>query len=315
MWPIVRRFGLLALGVVAAWLVTVLVLNLTVFSAGGHVLSYLRAMESGGYAIAASKAGLAKAPRVLPVDTAKLSEPTILGTRSLSSGELVVEASYQLDNASHTTVFIVEEDEPVLWFFDTWRFTQTPLSSLRFAVIGDHRVSVNEVELDTLAMGVPPTEKVLVPGVYESTWVTPWVEATPQRSVLSDIGDTTSLRLQIRPSLALIDTAVDAVESFLNDCVAQAVLQPVGCPFGVSIDDRVIGTPQWQIIDYPVVELTLGADRATWSMSAQGGVAEVTIEVQSLFDGTLSTSVETLDFDVYGIVRGTTVDEPVLNLF
>ena len=94
MWPIVRRFGLLALGVVAAWLVTVLVLNLTVFSAGGHVLSYLRAMESGGYAIAASKAGLAKAPRVLPVDTAKLSEPTIVGTRSLSSGELVVEASY-----------------------------------------------------------------------------------------------------------------------------------------------------------------------------------------------------------------------------
>jgi hypothetical protein len=141
------------------------------------------------------------------------------------------------------------------------------------------------------------------------------VEATPQRSVLSDIGDTTSLRLQIRPSLALIDTTVDAVESFLNDCVAQAVLQPVGCPFGVSIDDRVIGTPQWQILDYPVVELTLGADRAAWSMSAQGGVAEVTIEVQSLFDGTLSTSVETLDFDVYGIVRGTTVDEPVLNLF
>ena len=41
----------------------------------------------------------------------------------------------------------------------------------------------------------------------------------------------------------------------------------------------------------------------------------MTIEVQSLFDGTLSTSVETLDFDVYGIVRGTTVDEPVLNLF
>ena len=56
MWPIVRRFGLLALGVVAAWLVTVLVLNLTVFSAGGHVLSYLRAMESGDYAIAATKA-------------------------------------------------------------------------------------------------------------------------------------------------------------------------------------------------------------------------------------------------------------------
>ena len=132
MWPIVRRFGLLALGVVAAWLVTVLVLNLTVFSAGGHVLSYLRAMESGDYAIAATKAGLAKAPRVLPVDTAKLSEPTILGTRSLSSGELVVEASYQLDNASHTTVFIVEEDEPVLWFFDTWRFQTQPLATLQY---------------------------------------------------------------------------------------------------------------------------------------------------------------------------------------
>lgn len=61
MWPLIRRFGLLALAVVALWLVSVLILNLTLFSAGGHVLSYLRAMESGDYGLAATKAGLSRA--------------------------------------------------------------------------------------------------------------------------------------------------------------------------------------------------------------------------------------------------------------
>jgi hypothetical protein len=53
----------------------------------------------------------------------------------------------------------------------------------------------------------------------------------------------------------------------------------------------------------------------TWSLVATGGVAEVRAEVQSLFDGELETTRETLTFTVLGVVRGTTTDEPVLNLY
>ena len=163
-------------------------------------------------------------------------------------------------------------------------------------------------------MGVPPRENVLVPGVYESSWATPWVEAAKQRSVITEVDSSTSIRLRLEPTVELVDVTVSAVEDFLHDCVDQAILQPVSCPFGVTIDDRVIGEPAWKIVDYPSVTLSLSADRAAWSMFASGGVVELNVQVQSLFDGTITTKVETFDFNLSGKVRGTTIDEPVLNL-
>jgi hypothetical protein len=50
-------------------------------------------------------------------------------------------------------------------------------------------------------------------------------------------------------------------------------------------------------------------------MVAQEGLAEVSVQVQSLFDGTISEFRDTETFDVVGIVRGTTTDQPVLNLY
>jgi hypothetical protein len=119
----------------------------------------------------------------------------------------------------------------------------------------------------------------------------------------------------LEPTPRLLDTTTAAVEQFLNECVDQTVLQPVGCPFGVTVDDRVVGTPDWTILDYPEVSLTLSGDRASWSMVASGGVAEVTIQVQSLFDGTIEERVNDISFRMTGLVRGTGVDQPVLNLY
>ena len=83
----------------------------------------------------------------------------------------------------------------------------------------------------------------------------------------------------------------------------------------MSISDRVLGEPQWSILDYPAVELRLSADRASWTMVASEGVAEVSVQVQSLFDGSITEFRSTEEFDVVGIVRGTTTDQPVLNLY
>jgi len=315
MWAIVRRFGLLALGVVAVWLLTVLALNVTVYSGTSFVTSYLKALESSDYGLAASKAGLSRAPQILPLATESLSNPRIVGTSSLPTGELVIQAEYELGETTETTVFVVSQGEPILWFFDTWRFSRQPVASLQFAVIGDQRVSINDTELNVGNLGVPPRTTVLVPGTYTSSWETEWVRADPVVSTMTEVGAADAVRLVVAPTNGLVETTTSAVEAYLDGCVDQGVLQPAECPFGVSISDRVVGVPQWTILDYPAVELRLSADRASWTMVAEEGLAEVSVQVQSLFDGTVSEFRDTESFAVVGIVRGTTIDQPVLNLY
>ena len=315
MWAIVRRFGLLALGVVALWLLTVLALNLTLFSATSFVTSYLKALESSDYGLAASHAGLTRAPQILPLASEALENPRIVGTSSLPTGELVIQADYELGDDTHSTVFVVTGGEPILWFFDTWRFSRQPLANLQFAVIGDERVSVNGTDLDVGDLGVPPRTTVLVPGIYSSSLDTEWVQAEPVVSVMTEVGAPAGVRLLVSPTSTLMENTTGALEAYLDGCAAQAVLQPAECPFGVSISDRVVGAVQWTILDYPEIDLRLSADRATWTMVAESGVAEVTVQVQSLFDGSITEFRDTEEFDVVGVVRGTSTDQPVLNLY
>ncbi len=315
MWAIVRRFGLLALGVVALWLLTVLALNVTLFSATSFVTSYLKALESSDYGLAASHAGLTRAPQILPLASETPQNPRIVGTSSLPTGELVIQADYELGDDTHSTVFVVTGGEPILWFFDTWRFSRQPIANLQFAVIGDERVSVNGTDLNVGDLGVPPRTTVLVPGIYSSSLETEWVQAEPVVSVMTEVGAPAGVRLVVSPTNTLMENTTDALEAYLDGCAAQAVLQPAECPFGVSISDRVVGAVQWTILDYPEIDLRLSADRATWTMVAESGVAEVTVQVQSLFDGSITEFRDTEEFDVVGVVRGTSTDQPVLNLY
>lgn len=314
MWPIVRRFGLIALAIVALWLGSVLALNLTVYSPAGHVTSYLRALESGDYLAAARYAGLSEVPAIVPLED-ELTDSRILGSATLPNGDIVVQAEYLLGGEPGSTFFVVEAGEPVLFFFRTWSFDRPPLGRLELVVPGDDRVELNGRQLLVSRLGVPAQTSVLVPGLYSASLTTQWLVAPPTFATLTEVGERVQLRVPVEPTDQLLDRTTTAVEDFLNDCVAQDVLQPVGCPFGVTITDRVVGTPQWTILDYPDVSLRLGVDRATWSLVANSGAAEVTVQVQSLFDGTLEETTEVVPFRVLGVVRGTALDEPVLNLY
>ena len=314
MWPIVRRFGLIALAIVALWLGSVLALNLTVYSPAGHVTSYLRALESGDYLAAARYAGLSEVPAIVPLED-ELTDSRILGSATLPNGDIVVQAEYLLGGEPGSTFFVVEAGEPVLFFFRTWSFDRPPLGRLELVVPGDDRVELNGRQLLVSRLGVPAQTSVLVPGLYSASLTTQWLVAPPTFATLTEVGERVQLRVPVETTDQLLDRTTTAVEDFLNDCVAQDVLQPVGCPFGVTITDRVVGTPQWTILDYPDVSLRLGVDRATWSLVANSGAAEVTVQVQSLFDGTLEETTEVVPFRVLGVVRGTALDEPVLNLY
>lgn len=314
MWPIVRRFGLIALGIVALWLVSVLTLNLTVNSPSGYVSAYLASLESGNYGLAASQAGLSEVPRVTPLQ-GELKNPIIVGQAFLPNGDIVVYADYELGGAQESTSFVLRASDPVLFFFTTFEFARTPSAKLELSVVGDNRVVINNTELSIARLGVPPQTSVLVPGIYEGSFDTDWLSAETARVSVSDVGSNNPMRVVMEPTDQLVDRTRDALEDFLDDCANQGVLQPVSCPFGFTITDRVVGKPRWTILDYPDISIRLGADRVTWSVVATGGLVEVDVEVQSLFDGTLEETSETIPFTVLGVVRGTVVDEPVLNLY
>lgn len=314
MWSIVRRFGLIALGIVALWLVSVLTLNLTINSPSGYVSSYLSALESGNYGLAARQAGLTEVPRVTPLK-GELSDSRIISQAVLDNGDIVVEANFTLGGAEESTFFVLRASEPILFFFTSYQFAEPPIARLELSVMGDNRIVINSTELSIARLGVPPSISVLVPGVYDGSLDTEWLRSEVTRVLAVGQGSTNPLRVVLEPTPQLVDRTREAIEDFLDDCADQGVLQPVSCPFGITVTDRVVGTPEWTILDYPDVSLRLGADRVTWAVVASRGTAQVEVQVQSLFDGKIDATDDTIAFTMLGVVRGTTADEPVLNLY
>lgn len=314
MWSIVRRFGLIALGIVALWLVSVLTLNLTINSPSGYVSSYLSALESGNYGLAARQAGLTEVPRVTPLK-GELTDSRIISQAVLDNGDIVVEATFTLGGAEESTFFVLRASEPILFFFTSYQFAEPPIARLELSVMGDNRIVINSTELSIARLGVPPSISVLVPGVYDGSLDTEWLRSEVTRVLAVGQGSTNSLRVVLEPTPQLVDRTREAIEDFLDDCADQGVLQPVSCPFGITVTDRVVGTPEWTILDYPDVSLRLGADRVTWAVVASRGTAQVEVQVQSLFDGKIDATDDTIAFTMLGVVRGTTADEPVLNLY
>jgi hypothetical protein len=133
--------------------------------------------------------------------------------------------------------------------------------------------------------------------------------------VVSQVGRDYPVRLRVQANKELVDNVTASAESYLEDCAAQEVLQPVGCPFGLGVSDRVVGVPDWTILKYPLITLTLGSDKCSWDVAATDGVVEARVVVRSLFDGSLSEISESVSFSLEGRVEGTLVDEPVLSFY
>jgi hypothetical protein len=315
MSSLARKSGLGVLGVVTLWVLSIVAVNLTLYTPGNSVLTYLEALETRDFGFAAAKAGLSYVPTTLPEASGSLTDPRILRTATSESGQKLVEAEYTLGGTTETTVFELETGKPTLWLYNTWRFAETPTANLQFQVTGDDRVDLNGFRLANTPSGVVPASRVFVPGVYEASLTTPWVSAPAVRATVSEVARDYPLRLRVAATKELMDDVTTAVENYLDDCAAQEVLQPVGCPFGMGVSDRVVGVPDWTVLGYPLVTLTLGSDNSSWDVTATDGVVEARVVVRSLFDGSLSEVSESFFFGLGGRVVGTLADAPVLSLY
>ena len=307
MWAVVRRFGIAAVLITAAWLVAVFSLNQTLFSPGGYVLSYLDALERGEFGEASARAGLQEAPPVLPRPDALVSDSQIAGTFVVNADEVVIQAQYLLDSIPSESLFTLKRLPRTLGLFDRWEFGDSPVGTITASVTGADEVVINGVTLsrEVASRGID----VLYPGRYTLSWSSGWLE-TETVELAVESAQTQTVRLVALPTDALIEQATKAVTDYLTSCTTQAVLQPASCPFGVTITDRVTGVVEWEITTEPRVILAMFDDEKTWQVQALGGEATLTVSLQSLFDGTISDYVEKQTIDVTGIIEGLDQNRP-----
>jgi hypothetical protein len=303
------RLSALAAGLVALWIAGVLGLNSSVYSAARVVVDYVDAVESGDYETALSIAGIDDAPTALPAAGSAVSGSTVTGTQTLSPDQTAVGVSYLVNREPAQSRFDLQRGPRIAGLFNSWRFVTPPTASIRVDGGGAATVLINDAEVPSGA-----TATVLVPGVYEMSAGNQWLHSDVTRLVATTPGDEVNVALRLQPTDALVNEVTVAFDEYLQECSSRDVLQPASCPFGTTVNDRVVGTPTWTITVLPSISVTATDDLSVATVTASGGVATVTGTIQSLFDGSLRPLNRDVVFDLTAEVTGLDRDSPALRI-
>ena len=137
---------------------------------------------------------------------------------------------------------------------------------------------------------------MLVPGVYRVDHTSTYLRARAVDPVADTPGSSVAATLEVLPTEAFREQITAQVHEHLTECATQGVLFPTACPFGRPIPNRVVSTPGWSIVELPDLTVEPGAAFGTWLVPPADGVAHLTVDVQSLFDGSISTLDEDVPF-------------------
>lgn len=303
-WGVVFSFLLLA------FVATIVALNSTVYSAPGFVSAYLQSLARHDVASILALPGIEAdedASRTLLQRDAlgRLTQVTLVDDEDRGEGEHHVTYSYRIDGVPGETTFVVQHTGARMGFFNAWEFTESPLTTLQVVPRNTVEFEVNGVPV-VAPSGASEvnTYQVLVPGAYAFSHDSLYLEA--EETTLA-ITSTTTERfvLNVQASAAFKNAVEVELAAYLDRCAGEEVLQPTGCPFGKQIVDRVASTPAWAIADYPRVEILPGEQVGTWVVPPAHGAATLTVDVMSLFDGSISSWSEQVPFTVSYLVTFT----------
>ncbi|WP_396641103.1 hypothetical protein [Microbacterium sp.] len=220
----------------------------------------------------------------------------------VGDGGVEVTIGFRAGGNAGTSTFTVEQDG---WtgILPSWRFTESPLAVIDVTVRGSMAFEVNGFTIDKrqvspLGLDAPPLDPVALlvfsPGLYRVSVDTAIAETTGT-DVLADAPlARVPLELQAEPTAEFVGVVQERVDSFLDDCATQQVLQPTACPFGFVVQNRIANLPTWSIVTYPTV--TLVPDDAGWAMPPVEAVAHISVDIRSLFDGSVRTVEEDVTF-------------------
>lgn len=311
-------WALLAVLLIGTFLAALGGLNQTIYGASSFVERYLGAIADDDIATASTTPGVALdaaelAALGLPenVSTAMFrSEVIKSGPQDIRivndvanrDGTHSVTASYRLDTSIVETTFDVRPLAPLYGVLARWEFAASPIAVIDVTAAYSPLFTVGSLTLDTRATktGDALTDFVQVapylaiaPAVYEFGYTSTLLEAVPV-SVPVEPAARTAVTVDSLPTATFVERVQVQVNDYLNQCTTQRVLQPAGCPFGIEIDDRVVSEPVWSIVTTPTV--TLAPGESTFEMPPTEGVAHISVEVQSLFDGEFSQLEEDQPF-------------------
>lgn len=300
-------WAVVAAVVIGAFAITVGALNSTLYSSSGFVKSYLDALARKDAPAALELAGpgaRSTATRAMLDSSAMsdLDQVEFVGESRFAGGVQRVVFSYVAGGKPGQSSFDVQQTGTVLGLFPSWSFATAPYSVLQLSVLNSRDFTANGVDLSTPEQGTALPLVVFTPSAvavaHESTFLT----ANPLLVTANQPGASVIAALDVRANSAFVEAVQAKVDDELDSCTTQTVLLPTGCPFGQQISNRIASAPEWSMSEYPEVSLIPGRDPGSWLMPVTDAAAHLTVDVQSLFDGTTSVFDEDVPFSVSYLV-------------
>lgn len=299
---------------VAALFSAIGILNRELYSASAFVRIYLDAVSHHDVDAALATPGV-----VLTTDdepgsgSAALVTPDALGgiddVEQLSDTEIApgrhrIVYGYTLTGlGQHSThgqsEFDVVQSGTGWLFFPEWRFVRSPVATATVTVSHASSFTVGRAEVDTAdaaAFHASQDYEVLVPSLYVLSHASEYLGAYPIAMTATAPRSSVSAIVDVQPTTAFLDEVQTTVNRFLDDCAEETVLYPPGCPFGQDVNDRIASEPAWSIENYPTLTILAGQD--SWIVPNSAGSAHITVDIRSLFDGTVTTLDASVPFDV-----------------
>ncbi|WP_394768869.1 hypothetical protein [Lacisediminihabitans sp.] len=289
---------------VAAFVGTVVTLNLTVYSASGFVNSYLHSLARKDADAALATPGVARSTAIstallTPDALGDLADIRLVSDADDGDGRHTVAYRYSFDGGSAKTSFVVEHVGARLGLFSAWRFAESPLSVLAVTPLHDDSFSANGVNLVAPGGANKPSDYlVLTPASIALDHRSTFLAAPTTRVLVSAPASTVAATVDIQANRAFVAQVQKELDASLASCVTQRVLLPTGCPMGKQIDDRIQDAPRWSMVKSPRVTIVPGTAPDTWRVPPTTGTAHLTVAVRSIFDGRLSTFDEDVQFTV-----------------
>lgn len=285
---------------IGAFIVAVAVLNQTVYTPAGFVRGYLDAIARHDVVAALELAG------PLPSSSAEddLLVAEVLGelesytvTETGNAGDVrTVAVDYRADGRTGSTTFRVEPAGSVLGMFPTWAFASSPLARLELTVQHARDFTANGVRFVAPVQDVASTYLAFTPGVIAFAHKSEFLTAPAQTVVLGAPRAPRSIEVDAQANSEFVGIVEQQVREYLDACVAQQRLFPVGCPFGQVINDRLDSAPVWSIVSYPTVAVVPTAVPGEWHVPPAAGRVRLQVEVRSIADGEITPFDTEMDF-------------------
>jgi len=279
--------------------VSVILVNRSLYSPEGVVRSYFAALEAGDASSARALPGVVSPyidrDQLVLLQAAAYTPPSKVSVSAANvvDGEAIVEASFVVDGKKERASFTLVAEPPLWGVVEQWRFAAPPLGQLQVTVTHDTSFQVGEIgEVDIRsypggraeAFSASATFPVFVGAEYEIYRDSSLLTAEPLTVAVTDSG-LRELALEVSTTPQFVAKVQEEIDEALDKCIVQTVLMPTGCPFGYATENRWVGNASWSMATDPIITIVPGDD--SW-LATGDGVARISGTIQTLFDGSSS---------------------------